>query len=47
MCHHSERTIRWDERAEDIEAEDDDWTPDEFEAEGDVEVDLLTDGGDE
>ena len=49
MCHHHERTSWWteteDERA-DAEAEDD-WMPEEFEAERDVDVEILTDGGDE
>jgi hypothetical protein len=47
MCHHYEyeSTSWWDERA--VDAEDDDWTPEGFEEERDVEVELITDGGDE
>jgi hypothetical protein len=45
MCHHYEyeNTSWWSERAD----EDDDWTPEGFEEERDVEVELITDGGDE
>lgn len=44
MCHHYdyESTSWWDERAD-----EDDWTPEGFEEERDVEVELITDGGDE
>lgn len=50
MCHHHEHTSWWDERTDDedaVDAEDDDWMPEGFEEERDVEVDLLTDGGDD
>ncbi|WP_338741174.1 hypothetical protein [Haloplanus salilacus] len=52
MCHHYERESWTDERVEDeptadVDAEDDDWVPDEFEEERETEVSLLTDGGDE
>ena len=50
MCHHYEyeSTSWWDERADEpVDAEDDDWTPEGFEEERDVEVELITDGGDE
>jgi hypothetical protein len=51
MCHHYERASWQDERTEDderaVDAEADDWMPDGFEEERDVEVDLLTDGGDD
>jgi hypothetical protein len=55
MCHHydHETASWWSERAEDedenedaVDAADDDWMPEEFEAERDVEVELVTDGGD-
>ncbi|AXG09343.1 hypothetical protein [Haloplanus rubicundus] len=49
MCHHHERTSWWTERVEDdepVDAADDDWTPEGFEEERDVEVELVTDGGD-
>jgi hypothetical protein len=47
MCHHYEHDAsRWNERADDEDAADDDWMPEEFEAERDVEVELVTDGGD-
>jgi hypothetical protein len=53
MCHHYEyESTSWlDERDdnddEPVDAEDDDWTPESFEEERDVEVELITDGGDE
>ncbi|MFB6255343.1 MAG: hypothetical protein ABEH58_01220 [Haloplanus sp.] len=52
MCHHYEyeSTSWWDEQTEDeetVDAEDDDWTPEGFEDDRDVEVELITDGGDE
>jgi hypothetical protein len=52
MCHHYEYDSAswWSERAEDedpIDAEDENWTPESFEEERDVEVELITDGGDE
>ena len=50
MCHHYEyeSTSWWDDHADDqVDAEDDDWTPEGFEEERDVEVELITDGGDE
>jgi hypothetical protein len=43
MCHHYDRATRRDERADAEER----WTPDEFEEERDVDVELVTDGGDE
>jgi hypothetical protein len=49
MCHHYESTSWWSERTDDeetVDAEDDDWTPDGFEEDRDVEVELVTDGGD-
>ena len=53
MCHHydHETASWWSERAEAddedaVDAADDDWMPEDFEAERDVEVDLVTDGGD-
>ncbi len=52
MCHHHERTSWWTDSEQELaeddpETADDDWTPEEFEADRDVEVELLTDGGDE
>lgn len=50
MCHHYEHdTSWWSERAddEDVDAADDDWLPEDFEEERDVEVELVTDGGDD
>jgi len=50
MCHHYERdTSWWSERTDDeeVDAADDDWMPESFEEERDVEVELVTDGGDE
>jgi len=50
VCHHSyERTPRRGKRAEDdrTDAANDEWTPEAFEEDDDVDVELLTDGGDE
>jgi len=52
MCHHHERTSWWTDPEQapaddETETADDDWMPEEFEADRDVEVELLTDGGDE
>jgi hypothetical protein len=52
MCHHyeHENASWWSERAEDedpVDAADDDWMPEDFEEERDVEVELVTDGGDD
>lgn len=51
MCHYHEyeNASWWSERADDedpVDAADDDWMPDDFEEERDVEVELVTDGGD-
>jgi hypothetical protein len=49
MCHHREHASWWTERVDDervADAADDDWLPDGFEEARDVEVELLTDGGD-
>jgi len=48
MCHHYDRPIQWDERdeaSEETDEEEERSTPDEFEEEREVEVELLTDGG--
>jgi hypothetical protein len=53
MCHHYEHESAswWSDRTEDededpVDAADDDWMPEDFEEERDVEVELVTDGGD-
>ena len=51
MCHHydHETASWWSDRTEDedpVDAADDDWMTEDFEAERDVEVELVTDGGD-
>jgi hypothetical protein len=49
MCHHRDHASWWTERADDereTDAADDDWLPEGFEEERDVDVELLTDGGD-
>lgn len=51
MCHYHDQAS-WiddveDEPTADADTEDDDWLPEEFEAERDTEVSLLTDGGDD
>jgi len=52
MCHHHEYGTEswWSDEAEneeEIDAEDDDWMPEGFEEERNVDVELITDGGDE